>query len=153
MDFQLNQEQGERVECVAKVHWAYVVPALLQWVVFSLFFWFLITRLGLVAVSGWWWGILVAPALLPVQAVLVMLTTKGWVTSHRVLGVTGILSKHAVELLREQVESVEVRQPLVGRVFGFGSVVIRGTGGSGVSLPGIVNPFGFRDSIQRRPGL
>ena len=50
------------------------------------------------------------------------------VTSQRVIYKAGILSRSTVEMNLDKVESVLVRQSLLGRMLDFGTVIVRGVG-------------------------
>jgi len=45
-------------------------------------------------------------------------TTELAVTDHRVIYKSGLLSRHTIEMNRDKVESVDVDQSLLGRIFG-----------------------------------
>jgi hypothetical protein len=47
-----------------------------------------------------------------------------------------------------KIESVAVYQGMMGRLFNYGTVEIRGTGGSAESFATIAAPLQFRDAIQ-----
>jgi uncharacterized membrane protein YdbT with pleckstrin-like domain len=51
------------------------------------------------------------------------------VTDRRVILKRGIFGRHTIEMNRTKVESVDVDQTLMGRIMGYGTVVVRGTGG------------------------
>lgn len=51
------------------------------------------------------------------------------VTNRRIVKKRGIISYKTDEFLVKQIESVEVRQGLFGRMLGWGSVVVHGSGG------------------------
>lgn len=70
------------------------------------------------------------------------------VTTRRVLLKSGILNRRTVELLLSKIERVDVTETMAGRVFGFGRVVLRGTGGTPESFDRIANPLEFRRRIQ-----
>ncbi len=72
------------------------------------------------------------------------------VTNKRVLIKTGIFQRRTVELLLSKIESVGVDEPLLGRMLGYGSVVVRGTGGTPELFDRITNPIEFRRQIQGR---
>ena len=74
-------------------------------------------------------------------------TTELAVTDHRVIYKSGLLSRHTIEMNRDKVESVDVDQSLLGRIFGYGTVVVRGTGGSLEPLRNIGDPLTFRTYI------
>lgn len=74
-------------------------------------------------------------------------TTEFGVTSHRVVVKRGIFSLHTVEMNLDKVESVDVDQSLLGRIFGYGAVVIHGVGARWDPIVGIGDPFAFRSAI------
>ena len=47
----------------------------------------------------------------------------------------------------DKVESVNVDQTLLGRIFGYGTVVVHGTGGGLEPLPNIASPITFRNHV------
>jgi uncharacterized membrane protein YdbT with pleckstrin-like domain len=69
------------------------------------------------------------------------------VTDHRVIYKTGILSRHTAEMNRTKVESVDVEQSITGRIFGYGTIILRGTGGSLEPIRNIGDPLRFRSFI------
>jgi uncharacterized membrane protein YdbT with pleckstrin-like domain len=48
---------------------------------------------------------------------------------------------------RSKVESVDVDQSLLGRILGFGTITVRGTGGSLEPIRMISDPLTFRSNI------
>jgi hypothetical protein len=67
-------------------------------------------------------------ALVIALSVLIRNTTEMAVTSKRVIVKVGLLRKKAIELFLPKVESVRVEQALLGRMLGYGDIVVRGTG-------------------------
>jgi uncharacterized membrane protein YdbT with pleckstrin-like domain len=82
-----------------------------------------------------------------VAAAIRRATTELAVTDHRVIFKRGIISRHTVEMNRTKIESVDVDQSLMGRLFGYGTVVVRGTGGSLEPLAGVEAPLELRSRI------
>jgi uncharacterized membrane protein YdbT with pleckstrin-like domain len=74
-------------------------------------------------------------------------TTELAVTDHRVIYKTGLLARHTIEMNRDKVESVDVDQTLLGRLFGYGTIIVRGTGGSLEPIRTIGDPLTFRSYI------
>ena len=74
-------------------------------------------------------------------------TTELAVTDHRIIFKRGLVSRHTIEMNRTKVESVDVDQSLMGRIFGYGTILIRGTGGSLEPLANIENPLQLRSRI------
>ena len=50
------------------------------------------------------------------------------VTDRRVILKRGLIWRHTVEMNMQKIESVDVDQTIVGRIFNYGDVSIRGTG-------------------------
>jgi uncharacterized membrane protein YdbT with pleckstrin-like domain len=74
------------------------------------------------------------------------------VTNKRVLIKTGMTSRRTLDLMLSRVESIGVEETFAGRMFGFGSVVVRGTGGTPESFVMIAHPQEFRRYVQEQIG-
>jgi uncharacterized membrane protein YdbT with pleckstrin-like domain len=74
------------------------------------------------------------------------------VTNRRVLIKTGMASRKTLDLMLSKVESVAVEETFLGRMLGYGSVVVRGTGGTPESFVLIAHPQEFRQSVQQQIG-
>jgi uncharacterized membrane protein YdbT with pleckstrin-like domain len=94
---------------------------------------------GLVALVG---------LLLLVPPFIAYRTTEFGVTNKRVIVKTGFIRRHTLELLLRQVEAISVDQSLTGRLLGFGSLTLTGTGGVREVFHRVVNPLEFRRQIQ-----
>ena len=70
------------------------------------------------------------------------------VSNRRVLIKTGLFSRRSVEVLLPKVESIGVDETLVGRILGYGSVLVRGTGGTFETFDKIRQPNEFRRQVQ-----
>ncbi len=70
------------------------------------------------------------------------------VTSRRVLIKTGIVNRHTLELLLARIESISVNETPLGRMLGYGSVTLRGTGGTPEQFDWIERPLEFRKQVQ-----
>ena len=86
-----------------------------------------------------------------VRALVRRATTELAVTDHRVIYKTGLLARHTIEMNRDKVESVDVDQTLLGRIFGYGTIIVRGTGGSLEPIRTIGDPLTFRSYITAGP--
>jgi uncharacterized membrane protein YdbT with pleckstrin-like domain len=74
-------------------------------------------------------------------------TTEFAITDHRVIYKTGLFRRHTIEMNRDKVESVDVDQTILGRILGYGTIVVRGTGGSLEPIRNIADPLAFRTRI------
>jgi uncharacterized membrane protein YdbT with pleckstrin-like domain len=70
------------------------------------------------------------------------------VTNKRVIVKEGVMQSRSVELLLGKVESITVTQGLAGKLFGYGEIVITGSGGTKEPFSGIQAPFDFRRAVQ-----
>jgi len=83
-----------------------------------------------------------------VFAALKYLTTELAFTNKRVIAKFGIISQKAIELNIKKVESIQVSQGILGRIFNYGDLLISGVGISQVPIPGISNPMAFRRAFM-----
>jgi uncharacterized membrane protein YdbT with pleckstrin-like domain len=74
------------------------------------------------------------------------------VTDRRVLIKTGIGNRRTLDLMLSRVESIGVEETFFGRMLGYGSVVVHGTGGTPESFVMIAHPQEFRRSVQQQIG-
>jgi uncharacterized membrane protein YdbT with pleckstrin-like domain len=72
------------------------------------------------------------------------------VTSKRVIVKTGIADRRTTEILLSRIESVAVDEPAMGRLLGYGTVIVRGTGGTPEMFEKIYHPLEFREQVQRQ---
>jgi uncharacterized membrane protein YdbT with pleckstrin-like domain len=70
------------------------------------------------------------------------------VTNKRVIVKTGLISRRTLEMNLNKIESVNVDQSIFGRLFGYGTITIIGTGGTKESFPNISEPLKFRKKFQ-----
>jgi uncharacterized membrane protein YdbT with pleckstrin-like domain len=70
------------------------------------------------------------------------------VTDKRVLGKLGFIERESKETLLSKVEAIGIDQGVIGRLLGFGTVTITGTGGTQELFPRISEPLEFRRQIQ-----
>jgi uncharacterized membrane protein YdbT with pleckstrin-like domain len=70
------------------------------------------------------------------------------VTNRRVIAKFGLIARSTVEMNLAKIESVRVEQTVMGRLFGFGSIIVTGTGSTMDPIRFIANPIAFRQAIQ-----
>ncbi|MEQ6309884.1 PH domain-containing protein [Delftia acidovorans] len=75
-------------------------------------------------------------------------TTELAFTNKRVIAKFGFISRRTVELNLAKVESLQVSQGILGRIFDFGTLVISGAGNPQAPIPGISRPMTFRRSFM-----
>lgn len=76
------------------------------------------------------------------------LTDEFAITNKRVIIKTGLISRRTIELNLSKIESVNVDQSILGRILGYGSLQIVGTGGTKEIFLNIQRPLTFRKKFQ-----
>ncbi len=74
-------------------------------------------------------------------------TTEIAVTDRRVILKRGFIRRQTTEINNDKVESVEVHQSVLGRLLGYGTVTIRGTGTGLEPIRDIDSPLEFRSRL------
>jgi len=145
--------EGEVVRLVARKHWIIFVAPVLQILValalvgfgykiedFWKWFGWLMRMLGLV--------LLALGALHLLGAWLSRVTTELAVTDRKVVGKWGLVARRTIEQRLEKVDSIEVSQTILGRILGYGTVEVRGSGVSMTPLRMIGDPLTFRRRVE-----
>lgn len=81
-------------------------------------------------------------------AVIHVVTTELALTNRRIIAKSGLIRRNTVELKVNRVESLGVDQGVLGRIFNFGSITIKGVGGSNAPIPYIARPMEFRQQVN-----
>ena len=146
-------QPGEKVLYSTNAHWIFFLPAIACWIVAIVF-----VVLSYLVPAG-------APALLclsmaAISAVIALYkTVTAWfhrwtietdVTNLRVIHKTGFITRKTFEMSLDKVESVDVNQSILGRIFNYGNVTIRGVGEGVETIKTIASPLAFRNSITAR---
>ncbi|MGY3214484.1 hypothetical protein [Mucilaginibacter sp. HD30] len=71
------------------------------------------------------------------------------VTTHKIIAQRTI-PEHYLEIYLLQVKKVEMKQYLIGRTLGFGTIVVTGTGDHTYRLLYIKNPKGFVEAYRKQ---
>ena len=98
----------------------------------------------------WYLGAILAGIglLLAIGPLIRYVGTEFAVTNKRVLSKTGFIQRESDETLLSKVEAIAVDQGILGRVLGFGTVRITGSGGTEDAFAGISQPLELRRQIQ-----
>jgi len=99
-------------------------PTWLKWLAFALS----------VATAGW--------------SYLRYISTEFAVTNMRVIAKVGLLQRRSLEQLLTKIEGISIDQSLSGRLFGYGTVVVIGTGGTTEPFDNIAQPLELRRRVQ-----
>ena len=100
------------------------------------------------------WLLVVAAALALIAiAALISAQLRRWgteisVTDRRIVLKLGLIRRHTVEINMGKVESVDVDQTLLGRLFNYGDVTVRGVGSSFERVEFIDAPLRLRNTVN-----
>lgn len=75
------------------------------------------------------------------------ISTEMAITNRRVIAKVGFIWRRTIEMERQKVESVSVDQSILGRILGYGTVVVRGTGSTLEPMSNIDEPMEFRSKL------
>ena len=136
-----NVLPGEDIVHTASIHWFIFVPGAIL-LSGGIFLFGIDQETGTGPVLGMIAVVIAVFSLL--NALIMKATTELAVTSKRVIAKTGLISRKTVELNHSKVESFNVDQSILGRIFGFGTIIVNGTGGGKTPIPSIAAPLEFR---------
>jgi uncharacterized membrane protein YdbT with pleckstrin-like domain len=84
------------------------------------------------------------------RGILVRNATEMTVTNKRVFVKVGLAARRTIELLLSRVESIGVEESVMGRMLGYGTVIVHGTGGTPEIFNRIAHPLEFRTQVQQQ---
>jgi uncharacterized membrane protein YdbT with pleckstrin-like domain len=98
-------------------------------------------------------GVLALVVVLAGAAVFLKMMIRKWtteigVTSHRFVEKYGLVTLRTNEIALHNIEGVRVTQGIFGKLLGYGTVRIEGTGVDSVTTPPIADPVGFVRAVQ-----
>jgi uncharacterized membrane protein YdbT with pleckstrin-like domain len=137
-----NLTQGEELIYEAHVSWAvYVRPLILLAIVI----WLSSKIHGFVVFLA-----VIFSLIIVFRIFLAIVTTEFALTSRRIMAKKGVLKKQSMEILLNKVESIKIQQPLDGRIFGFGTVIVVGSGGSEEYFHSINHPQELQRHVNQQ---
>lgn len=143
---QSNLQPGEEIKYRANLH----LFLFLQPVVLLLLGWWLYgSEAGVLNYGGIF--LLIIGVISLVQRIMVKIGSEYVVTNKRVVLKTGVVSRKAVDLVLAKCEGLHIKQSVLGRIFGYGTITVT-TGGATSSYPFIAKPLDFRREINTQIG-
>ncbi|MGE0595629.1 MAG: PH domain-containing protein [Hyphomonadaceae bacterium] len=97
-------------------------------------------------------GVIVVGLFIFLRAAIHMSTTQFAVTNKRVVLKRGWLNVRTEELATEGIEGVQLVQSIWGKLFGYGRVMVTGTGEAQIVFPPMAHPIAFRRAIEASRG-
>jgi uncharacterized membrane protein YdbT with pleckstrin-like domain len=145
-------QPGERVRAVGRLHWVIFARAILLGAI-GIAILALAREVApqikdVVDIAGGF--VLVLGLLALSQAWFRRSITELAVTDHRVIYKRGFLRRHTVEMNMDKVETVDVDQSVLGRLLGFGTIHVHGTGQGIENLNRVAAPLRLRNAITAR---
>jgi uncharacterized membrane protein YdbT with pleckstrin-like domain len=70
------------------------------------------------------------------------------ITSKRLIAKFGVASTQSIEIRFDRIETVRVKQSLMGRILNYGDIVVTGTGSTFDPIPNISKPMQFRAALN-----
>lgn len=151
--------EGEQIVYETRLHWIMLIGPVLLAAMFGL------TGVGMLVLSARTTAgqtaaheslivigvaFLVMALIFIARGVLVRNATEMTVTNKRVFIKVGLAARRTVELLLSRVESIGVEESVMGRMLGYGSVIVHGTGGTPEVFNRIAHPLEFRTQVQQQ---
>ncbi|RYM60781.1 hypothetical protein BSQ98_19130 [Serratia liquefaciens] len=149
MSTESGPDQGEEV--IVRAHVSLL--SFLATIIISLFILFI--SLGAFMVSAaakegeahpnsFGWILLLLGLFMLLNVVIKIITTELALTNKRIIAKFGFIRRSTVELRLEKVESIGVDQSILG----YGTIVVKGTGGTATPIPSISKPLEFRRVVN-----
>ena len=141
-------QPGERILAIGERHWVVYLPGA-AFAVAGFIVWALDWGTGFAETARH-----LLAALLGLIALFLVIRawydawiTEVAVTNRRVIYKRGLIRRDTEEMNVDKVETVTVHQSILGRVFGYGNIDIRGTGEGIENLITIADPLAVRSAI------
>jgi len=144
-------QPNEQIIMIGKLHWIVYVQSILCLIVGAM-----LVALELDSTSGDGRTYLIYLTLIVFVAGAVMSFLHAWfmrwitefaVTDRRVIYKRGFITRHTAEMNMDKVESVSVEQSVLGRILGYGTIHVLGTGQGIEHLHRIADPIALRNAI------
>lgn len=77
------------------------------------------------------------------------ISTELVITNRRVIAKYGFISTTTYELMLSKVEGANIDQSVIGRMLGYGTVMVKGTGGGISPIDHVANPYRFHQELMK----
>lgn len=145
-------QPGETVKVVGRLHWINYLKAFLLLAIAVILFLYGTQNATKAARTATYigWLVLAVSVVMLLSAWFTRQMTELSVTNHRVIYKVGFLRRHTVEMNMDKVETVNVDQSILGRILGYGTIHVLGTGQGIEGLNRIGQPITVRNAITAR---
>jgi acyl-coenzyme A synthetase/AMP-(fatty) acid ligase len=155
-----NLVPGETVIYKTRLHWIVmlwqvILGCLLFGLAGALLFYYALNRTAMQSkalhiMEGGGVALLVCGLVVILTGLVRRNATEMAVTNRRVVIKTGLASRKTIEMLLNKVESIEVSETAFGRMLGYGTIVVIGTGGTPEPFHKVAHPLEFRSQVQQQ---
>lgn len=146
-----NLMGGEQVIYRTKLHWATIGVPIIFTVIIALIILVLLFTGGDAAAVGYFFLLFLFIAIIRViSSFIAFKTSEIGVTNKRILIKVGWIRRTSLETLLTKVEGIQVNQGILGRILNYGTIVIKGTGGTSTPFHKIEAPLEFRKKVQEQ---
>lgn len=141
-----NLMNGEQLVYRAKLHWIiFAGPVILFFI--AIMFMFQLKNENIVLIGGLFLLISIPWV---ISAFISFKTSEFGITNKRVLIKVGLIRRDSLETLLTKIEGIQVSQGIMGRILNYGTILIKGTGGTSNPFHKIENPLEFRKRVQEQ---
>jgi uncharacterized membrane protein YdbT with pleckstrin-like domain len=151
---------GETVIYQTRLHWIvmlghFVLGCLLLGLPGALLLYYAVSQTGIESntlrtMEGAGIALLVCGVVVILMGIVRRNATEIALTNRRVVIKTGLVGRKTIELLLNKVESIEVSETALGRMLGYGTIVVIGTGGTPEPFDQVAHPLEFRSRVQQQ---
>lgn len=121
-------ESDEQVLGEAQIHWIYLIFAAIIFII------------GFTIIIG---------PIIAAYMVLSYYLKEFVITNKRVIYKRGVISRNVDEIDIRRIEGTNLRQGILGRMLGYGRVIVRGTGVGNINFPLIATPIEFKRLVEK----
>lgn len=147
---------NERVVLATRPHWIVFVPSICILVIAALLYGFgpylAVLNINLFAFTLYEILSIIVGAFGLIhflKAYIIHRCSEYGITNKRILMKTGWFQRNSLELFLDKIEAVHIDQTITGRILGYGTVIIIGTGGSRDPFLNVPRPLHFRHVTQQ----
>ncbi len=131
--------KDEEIKHLFEFHWFININIAIRYIIFGLMAYGFFSALGFFSLTF---------LSIPVIYHLGYITTEMGATNKRVILKKGIIARKTEEQILANVETIAVNQGILGRIFGFGDVIITGTGASWMIFNQLDDPIKVKKAIE-----
>lgn len=147
-------QPGEHVRYATNLHWTIYLPGILLLILAAAVYW--VGHRSVAIGAAWIWDGLAGIVFAGAAVALFMAWFRRWtteiaVTDRRIIYKRGFIRRRTIEMHLDKVESVDVDQTILGRIFNYGDIIIRGVGVGIEPLTNVDSPIAFRNHVTAEP--